>query len=131
MKSRSAKQSIEKADAQPANIDNLHDWRCFELLQAGSTERTHHIVGSICRVQDGHDARQGCVTSALVSVDPDSRTVLTENGTVYRLRHCSDITPDAFYIWRRWQRATQATNVVDVTSDINAVLAPSPSLPVA
>lgn len=130
MKNRSAKQGIDETDAQPANIDNLHDWRCFEVLQAGSKERTHHIVGSICQVQDGHDARQGCVSSALVSVDPDNRTVLTKDGTVYRLGHCSDIAPDAFYIWRRWQRATQATNVVDVSSDIIAVLVPSPSVPV-
>ena len=125
MTSESAAPGSKPDATRSAAIDSLHDWRCFEVLQAGRTERTHHIVGSICRVLDGRDARQGCVTGALTSVDPDTRTIRTEDGTSYRLGRCNDIAPEAFYIWRRWQRATQATQVIDVSNDINAVLVPS------
>ena len=85
MTSESAAPGSKPDATRSAAIDSLHDWRCFEVLQAGRTERTHHIVGSICRVLDGRDARQGCVTGALTSVDPDTRTIRTEDGTSYRL----------------------------------------------
>lgn len=110
---------------QPGNIATprrLDDWSCFEVLQAQRTERSHHIVGSICQLGDAIESREGCVTSAIVSVDPAKRLVLTESGDTFELGRCSAMTPDAFYVWRRWQRATQATNVLEVTADINNAL---------
>ncbi len=109
---------------EAANAIRLNDWSCFEVKQAHCDERTHHLVGSICDVEEGCEVRQGCVTNAIVSVDPLARCVLTEGGTAYVLGPCSEMTPDAFYVWRRWQRAAQAFNVVEVTAEINAVLTP-------
>lgn len=109
---------------EAASAIRLDDWSCFEVKQARCDERTHHLVGSICGVDDESEVRTGCVTNAIVSVDPQARCVLTDGGTAYVLGRCSEMTPDAFYVWRRWQRAGQAFNVVEVTVEINAVLAP-------
>lgn len=105
--------------------ERLDDWSCYQVQQAKRAEHSHHIVGSICRTHDEHDERTGFVTSAIVSIDPEKRIVLTEDGTACALGRCSDMTPDAFYAWRRWQRAAQATHVVEVTADIKGVLAPA------
>lgn len=117
--------------AAPAK--RLDDWSCFEVQQAQRTERSHHVVGSICQVRDplgdAIELREGCVTSAIASVDPSNRLVLTEDGDTYELGHCSPMTPDAFYVWRRWQRAAQATAVVEVTADIKGVLDAAASTP--
>ena len=105
-----------------ARTKRLDEWSCFEVQQAQRAGRSHHIVGSICHLRDALETREGCVTSAIVSVDPAQRRLLTEDGEAYELGRCSPMTPDAFYVWRRWQRSAQATNVVEVTADINAAL---------
>ena len=121
---RNIKPDTDLGVADASNRSRLDDWSCYEVQQAQKTERSPHIVGSICSTLDGHEVREGCVTSAIVSVFPEMRTILTGDGKTYELGRCSEMSPDAFYVWRRWQRAAQATNVAEVTADINGVLAP-------
>jgi hypothetical protein len=96
----------------------LADWRVFEVQQASRTGRTRHLVGSVGWHFDGQ------VSSAIVNFDPATRSGLSESGRVYRLvGRGSGIGMNASYVWNHWKRRAEATDVVDVTPEIEALLA--------
>lgn len=110
-----------------AEVERLDDWSCFKVQQAQRTERSHHIVGSICHMVDGLEVREGRVTPAIVSIDLSKRTMTAEDGGAYKLGRFGGTTPDAMYVWRRWQRATQATQVIEVTVEADSALKRDPA----
>ena len=93
---------------EPApNGEFIDGWRCFEVKQALRQARTWHLAGCV--------DNSGRVCSAIVSIDPASRSVTTESGSVYKLGRRTGINLDAEYVWNNWLRLAVATDTVDVT----------------
>ncbi len=95
----------------------LLDWRVFEVQHADRAGRTRHFAGSIGWHYDGQ------VSSAIVSFDPATRSGTTESGRTYLLvGRGSGLGLNADYVWRAWLRKCSATDVVDVTPEIEELL---------
>lgn len=89
----------------------LTDWRVFEVLLPGSTERTRHFVGY------NTSDREGRVSSAIVKFDPAAMCGVTKSDRVYELRGCSGWNGDADYPWNRWKHINSVTDTLDVTTE--------------
>lgn len=107
--------TIEPISEQPVSV--MLDWRVYEVQQADRAERTRHFAGSVGRDYDGQSG------SAVVSFDPATRCGLSELGRIYKLAgRGSGLGMNAEYVWNTWKRKSGATDVVDVTTEIEALL---------
>ena len=70
----------------------LSNWQIVEI-DAG----TWHFVGFNIRL------REGRVSSAIVTFDPEARTGVTRSGRVYKLEGEPGTDPDADWTWAGWK----------------------------
>lgn len=91
----------------------LSEWRVFEVKMPFEETRTRHFVGWAWPSQEGR------VSSKIVQFDVITRRGITQSGRIYELVGCSGNNPDGDYTWRRWMNLNEATDVVDVTSEIS------------
>jgi hypothetical protein len=85
----------------------------------GLPGRTRHFAGS--NVRDRH----GQVSSAISEMDPITRTGRTASGRVYKLGMRHGLSSDGEYTWRQWLRINNAEDIVDVTAEVERLLAGS------
>ncbi|WP_425258158.1 hypothetical protein ACPOLB_21880 [Rubrivivax sp. RP6-9] len=88
----------------------LTSWAAFEVQVPGLDAPTIHVAGY------AEWEGSGRVTSPLKSVDAQRRSVVTSSGRVYRLQGGPGLSGDAEYVWRRWLRLWNATELSDATS---------------
>jgi hypothetical protein len=75
-------------------VTRLRDWRVVRVLDSGHW----HLVGFAV------DAREGRVSSPVVSLDQSERRAETKSGRVYLLEGPPGTHADALYVWERWLR---------------------------
>jgi hypothetical protein len=88
-------------------------WRVVEV--PGSTPespRVRHLVGH--SLED----RQGQVSSAVQSWDPNVASAVTRSGRVYRLHGMPGSDGDGDYTWSVWKRINGVTQSWDVSRDV-------------
>jgi len=94
----------------------LVDWHVFEVQLPNRAERTRHFAGT--KAQDGH----GKASTAIVSFGPVARRGVTESGRVYELEGSAGLEVNVAAAWDAWIRVNRATDVVDVTAEINKAM---------
>lgn len=94
----------------------LTDWAVFEVQLPGNSSRTRHLAGY--NVTD----REGRASSAIVEFDPATWRGVAQSGRVYGLRGRPGFTADGEYVWRRWLGLNGATDAVDVTNELLAMM---------
>jgi hypothetical protein len=62
--------------------------------------------------------RSGRVSSPLVAIDVESRSVVTRSGRVYHLVGRPGLGLEGEYVWRRWLSINDARDVNEVTSEL-------------
>jgi hypothetical protein len=94
----------------------LTDWAVYELQLPGSPGRTRYFAGyNIAE-------REGLVSIAIAQFDPTNWRGVTHSGLVYGLRGRPGLTPDGEFVWRHWISISGATEVVDVTNELLALM---------
>ena len=110
--------AIESIEQTPELL--LDSWQCFELQLPGLPGRTRHLAGSNARHWHGQ------VSSAIVAMDPATRSFTTSSGRVYELGERNGLAGNGEYTWHQWLRINQATDIVDVTDEIKKILTGHP-----
>jgi hypothetical protein len=95
----------------------MSHWSIWELQLSWLTSRTRHLVGRV--VEEGC----GKVSSTVVAIDAERRTVTTETGRVYVLQGPPGTDPDAAYTLHGFIRMHGASSETDVTAELVAQLA--------
>ncbi len=106
---------IESIDITPSVC--LADWQCFELQLPGNAARTRHLAGTNALHFHGQ------VSSAICEMDPNSRKCKTASGRVYELSNGNGLGADGQYTWNHWCRVNGAEAVIDVTAEVEKLLA--------
>lgn len=84
----------------------LTSWSAFE------TEREErHLCGYAL------EAREGRVTSAIATFDPETASATTSSGRIYRLKGRPGVDSDAEYVKARWLRVNASAEHLDVTAE--------------
>lgn len=92
-------------------------WRAFEVQQAGRPGRTRHFAGATGWHYDG------LVSSEIVQFDPATRSGTSESGRVYQLiGRGTGIGMNADYVWQIWLDKCAATDIVDITTEVEESL---------
>ena len=92
-------------------------WSFWELQLAWTPERTRHLVGLVVAQQVGR------VSSAIASIDANSRTVTTETGRTFVLEGPPGVDPDAAYVLSMLRRLGAVAAERNVTTDLLTELA--------
>jgi hypothetical protein len=95
----------------------LADWHVFEVQLPGLDARTRHFAG-----QNMTD-REGRTSSAIVTFDAATGRGVTQSGRVYQLIGGTGLRGDREYTWNRWKSINKAADVVDVTAEIENLMA--------
>jgi len=95
--------------AEQPNV-TLTSWAAYEVQVPGLDVPTIHVAGY------AEWEGSGRVTSPLQSIDAQHRSVVTSTGRVYRLAGAPGLSGDAEYVWRRWVRLWNATELSDATA---------------
>lgn len=98
--------------AQPTLL--IADWRISEVTVKGKRQR--HVWG-----WNLHD-REGRASTAITDVRVDERVLITESGRRYRLVGPSGKNADGAWVWDMWRTANDATEEIDVTEELQAIL---------
>lgn len=107
--------SISSVTDEPETV--LSGWHVFEVKLPGKTERTRHFAGCV----DYY--REGRASSAIQVFDPATMRGVTESGRTYQLTRSRGFTADGRYTWQQWCRICSATDIVDVSDEIEAAVA--------
>lgn len=99
-------------EVQPA-LDLSH-WRVSEVAVGGKRER--HVWGWNCIDLEGR------ASSAITKLQPESRTVVTASGRLYRLLGSPGWNSDGAHTWGRWMAINQAADEIDVTAEVESQL---------
>jgi hypothetical protein len=99
----------------------LDAWMVFEVPFDGAGRPwTRHLVG--WRLEGG----KGQVSSPVATFDPASRRAMTRSGKVYELGERPGLNPDAFVTWGAWKRRHGLQQELEVTEEVEALLAQGP-----
>lgn len=90
---------------------SLMNWRVFEVELNEGGPHSIHIVGYAWRY------REGRVTSAIQTFDPQRLVAVSASGRIYELSGEPGYRRAAEYVWQEWLGATQARLVGEVTQD--------------
>lgn len=100
-------------DSQP--ILTLVRWRVLQIVEGPSTGE-QHLCG-YC-LENG----EGRCSTAIVSIDQESRSCTTSSGRVYKLRGRPAYDADGDYVWQ-WMTGGIAT--IDATDDVFGIVPPA------
>lgn len=85
----------------------LTSWSVFE------TERQErHLCGYAL------GSREGRVTSAVATFDPERASATTSSGRIYKLKGRPGANPDAEYVKARWLQVNASSEHRDVTAEL-------------
>lgn len=91
--------------------ERIRSWAVFEVFVPEIGERTKHVAGELAD-------RSGRVSSPLVAIDVESRSVVTRSGRVYHLVGRPGLGLEGEYVWRRWLSINEARDVNEVSSEL-------------
>lgn len=94
----------------------LVSWRVFEVSSSHYGERTRHFCGYNVTEYEGR------VSSKIVSFDYETGRGITDSGRVYQLAGPSGHNGDGLYVWGIWVNRLNATDIIDVTDEIEKQL---------
>ena len=109
--------AIEPVEVTPDVV--LDEWNCFEVQLPSLPYRTRHFAGTNVH------SRHGRVSSAISELDPTSRRCTTSSGRIYTVGMRNGLGPDGQYTWDQWIRINNAADIVDVTAEVESLLAGS------
>jgi hypothetical protein len=95
-------------------------WRAWEVQVPLYDAPSWHIVGYLV------ESRQGKVSSALLSVLPNTEEVTTKTGKIYLLEGEPGVDGEASQLWSDWQRQHDVLVLREVTTDVLEGLQPGP-----
>jgi hypothetical protein len=94
----------------------LMGWHVYEVQLPGLEARTRHFAGQ--NVTD----HEGRASSAITTFDAANSRGITQSGRVYQLHGGTGFTGNGEYTWCQWLSVNSATDVVDVTAEIQKMM---------
>lgn len=101
--------TIYAVDPNDEYAEIITRWSVFEVKCGWSDERTRHLVGYIPSMRDGR------TSSPIQIFDRDKMQITTRSGRIYQLEGCPGCNSDSDYVWSRYKKINDITDVVDVT----------------
>lgn len=94
------------ADVSIEPVVFLRPWRVFQL-----EDGSRHLCG-------GEGLFGGRVSSAVMSIDYQAATAVTQSGRIYQLVGEPGSDADTEYVWKHWSAGYNVMHWTDVTSEV-------------